>query len=202
MKLRDESHLSIALQLGCGTAWEVSPTSVISTIFGGPLALASHPAPGTQRVPELTGYLLYLFTEFDFAPPVIEPGWGFWTQFQRAWVFPHQQVILLPADCPGVQLNPDIVHLETEPDPAGEGLSPTRPPPSGCCLKLACYLHFGPTGSKSDAPTTPSWALISLLEWLAELRKTHLLTKRPNYYERILKDVNQEPDEEIHTAGS
>lgn len=99
-------------------------------------------------------------------------------------------------------LNPDIVHLETEPDPAGEGLSPTRPPPSGCCLKLACYLHFGLTGSKSDAPTTPSWALISLLEWLAELRKTHLLTKRPNYYERILKDVNQEPDEEIHAAGS
>ena len=48
---------------------------------------------------------------------------------------------------------------------------------------------------------TPSWALISLLEWLAELRKTRLLTKRPNY-EKILKDVNQEPDEEIHTAGS
>ena len=130
MKLRDESHLSIALQLRCGTAWEIRPTSVISTVFGGPLALATHLVPGTQQVPELTGYLLYLFTEFGFAPHVIEPGWGSWTQFQHAWVFPSPASgSQLPAGCPRVQLNPDSVHLETESDPAGEGLSPTRPPP-------------------------------------------------------------------------
>lgn len=136
LKLRDESHLSIALQLRYGTAWEVSPTSVISTLFGGPLVCHSAQHPGTQWF-RLTGYLLYLFTEVGFAPHVIEPGWGFWTQFQRAWVFPYQQVILLPTSCPEF-LSADIV-LETEPSPAGEGLSPTRPPPSGCCLET-CVL--------------------------------------------------------------
>ncbi|KAB0348783.1 hypothetical protein FD754_013640 [Muntiacus muntjak] len=38
----------IAVLRKCGTAWEVSPTSVISTVFRGPLALATltwHLAP-------------------------------------------------------------------------------------------------------------------------------------------------------------
>lgn len=100
VKLRNGSHLSIALQLRCGTAREVTPPPPPHQCdfqsLVGLLLSATHLAPGTQRVPELTGYLLHLFTEFDFAPRVIEPGWGSWTQFQGVWlrVFPHQQTVL------------------------------------------------------------------------------------------------------------
>ena len=48
----------------------------------------------------------------------------------------------------------------------------------------------------------PSLGLINLLEWLTELRKTCLLTRLPIYCKRILKDMNQQPDEEVHRARS
>ena len=129
--------------LRCGTAWEIRPTSVISTVFGGPLALATHMAPGTQQVPELTGYLLYLFPEFGFAPHIIEPGWGSWIQFQHAWVFPYQQAVLSCQQ--GVQGFNSILTLSTwrqSPIPQVKGSVPQDHPPTGCCLKLACYLYF------------------------------------------------------------
>ena len=31
-----------------------------------------------------------------------------------------------------------------------------------------------------------SWGSVNLLEWLIELRKTHLLTRLPSYYTRII----------------
>ena len=43
--------------------------------------------------------------------------------------------------------------------------------------------------------------LIKLLEWLTELRKTHLPI-RLLYYKRILEDLNQQPCEEIYRAMS
>ena len=49
---------------------------------------------------------------------------------------------------------------------------------------------------------TPSLGLINLLEWLTELRETRLLGRLPTYYKRILKDMNQQPDEEMHRARS
>ena len=66
----------------------------------------------------------------------------------------------------------------------------------------SCYLYCWPTGYKSEVPTTPSLGSINLLESLTELRKTHLLTRLPIYYERMLKDTNQQPDEKIHRAES
>ena len=42
--------------------------------------------------------------------------------------------------------------------------------------------------------------LINLLEQLIVLKKTHLLTRLLIYYKRILKDTNEQPDEDIHRA--
>ena len=44
--------------------------------------------------------------------------------------------------------------------------------------------------------------LINLLEWLTELRKTHLPIRLPVYYKRISEDLNQQPHEEIYRAMS
>ena len=49
---------------------------------------------------------------------------------------------------------------------------------------------------------TPSLGLINLLEWLTELRKSHLPPRLPVYYKRILKDLAQHPDEQIYRATS
>ena len=49
---------------------------------------------------------------------------------------------------------------------------------------------------------TPFSGLINLLERLTELNKTHLLTRLLIYYKSILKDMIQNPDEEIHRARS
>ena len=46
----------------------------------------------------------------------------------------------------------------------------------------------------------PSLGSINFLEQLTELRKTHLLTRLPIYYKRMLKNMNQQPDEAIHRA--
>ena len=49
---------------------------------------------------------------------------------------------------------------------------------------------------------THSLGSVSWLERLTELKKTLLLTRLSIYYKRILKDMNQEPDEEIHLVRS
>ena len=109
------------------------------------------------------------------------------------------------ARCPRIQLNSDTTYPEIEWDSTGKGLSPTRPPstwdtstsPSLLPVLLAghlktgglnnplqlrlpirspgCHLHFWPTGSKSEVPTTPSLGSINLLEQLTELRETFYL---------------------------
>ena len=143
MKLRDESHLSIALQPQMWYSLGNPPHQCDFHSLWWPLALATHMAPGTQQVPELTGYLLYLFPEFGFAPHIIEPGWGSWIQFQHAWVFPYQQAVLSCQQ--GVQGFNSILTLSTwrqSPIPQVKGSVPQDHPPTGCCLKLACYLYF------------------------------------------------------------
>ena len=86
-----------------------------------------------------------------------------------------------PAECPTIQLNSDILHLESTSHPTGWKLSPaTLPPPPGGSLgashKSRLYLCFWPTSYEAKIPRIPSSGLINLLEWLAKLKKTFLKT--------------------------
>ena len=50
-------------------------------------------------------------------------------------------------------------------------------------------------------PWTPFSDSINLLEQLMELKKTHLHTRLLIYYKRILKVMNQQPNEGTHVSG-
>jgi len=77
------------------------------------------------------------------------------------------------------------------------------PVPQDCPLLLqmpvanpGCYLCFSPFSLKLEIPITPAVGSINLLEPLVELRKpiTYGVT---GLLQRILKDTNEWPDEEI-----
>ena len=94
--------------------------------------------------------------------------------------------------CPIIQLNFGTIYLGIALDSAGKELSPIRPPSSSDANCKPRLLPVLLTGYKSEVSLT-SLCLINFLEQLTDLRKftpyiTHLL-------QRILKDLNQQPDE-------
>ena len=87
------------------------------------------------------------------------------------------------------KLSSDTIYAEIASDSTGKGLSPIRLPHflplsvRACTLththtlqtplaNPSCYPYFSLTGYKIEIPTTSSLGLISLSEWLTELRKT------------------------------
>ena len=85
------------------------------------------------------------------------------------------------------KLSSDTIYAEIASDSTGKGLSPIRLPHflplsvRACTLthtlqtllaNPSCYPYFSLTGYKTEIPTTSSLGLISLSEWLTELRKT------------------------------
>ena len=100
--------------------------------------------------------------------------------------------------CPIIQLNSGTIYLGIALDSTGKELSPIRPPSTSdanCKPRLLLVLL---TGYKSEVSLT-SLCLINFLEQLTDLRKftpyiAHLLR-------RILKDFNQQPDEETYRAS-
>ena len=100
--------------------------------------------------------------------------------------------------CPIIQLNSGTIYLGIALDSTGKELSPIRPPSTSDANCKPRLLPVLLTGYKSEVSLT-SLCLINFLEQLTDLRKftpyiTHLLR-------RILKDFNQQPDEETYRAS-
>lgn len=132
------------------------------------------------------------------------------------------------AGCPGIPLSSVTFYPETGADSMGEGFKShktavhfrhrllpvllTHQLQTGAShdplqfqmpiTSPGCCLYFWPTGYKPEGPTTRSLCSINLLEQLRELEKTCLLTGLQIYYKRILKDMNQQPDEEMNRTRS
>ena len=100
--------------------------------------------------------------------------------------------------CPTIQLNSGTIYLGIALDSTGKEISPIRPPSTSDANCKPRLLPVLLTGYKSEVSLT-SLCLINFLEQLTDLRKftpyiTHLLR-------RILKDLNQQPDEEMYRAS-
>ena len=63
-----------------------------------------------------------------------------------------------------------------------------------------CHLYFWPTGYISEVPKTCSSISINLLEQFTELRETFYLLDYWFIIKQLLKDTNQQPEEEIQRA--
>ena len=82
----------------------------------------------------------------------------FWHQSPCMGDFPSA-----PAGCPTIQLNSDIIYLETASGPTGWGLNPTRPPPAKGQSQTQIITH-APDCYRSEIPMTASWVWWGLTE--------------------------------------
>ena len=108
----------------------------------------------------------------------------------------------MPTECPRIHLNSDTIYLQIESNSTGSWLSLTRPPTTQIPVTSPLFPLLLTNWLYIRGPMTHSLGSVSWLERLTELKKTLLLTRLSIYYKRILKDMNQEPDEEIHLVRS
>ena len=83
------------------------------------------------------------------------------------------------AGCPTAQLSSDTIYLETVSDSRGWGFSPLRLLLLAHFTSPGCHLWLWPTDCRWGVPMVPSFGVLNLLEWFAELKEAFYFWYHP-----------------------